>query len=71
MNNEIAPHEAFEVHELLGFKNVCLTKSVTMSPMVSDAGLKALLQEDITTGKRQITELKGLIEKAAACASQQ
>ncbi|MDT8716893.1 spore coat protein [Clostridium sp. 19966] len=69
MSNEIAPQEAFGTHELISFKNVCLTKSVTMSPLISDQGLKAILEENINTEKRQITELKGLIEKAAACAA--
>lgn len=67
MHQGIAPHESFEVHELLNFKNVCLTKSVTMSSLVSDEKLKSLIQEDITTTQGQIKELKGLMESSPMC----
>lgn len=60
----IAPHEALEIHEILTFKNVCLTKSVTMLPLVSDQNLKTILQQDITQTESQIRELKYLLEKS-------
>ncbi|OPJ60389.1 spore coat protein [Clostridium oryzae] len=62
--NGIAPHEAFELHEILTFKNTCLTKSVTMSPLVSDQKLKTLMQQDITTTEGHIKQLKGLMEQS-------
>ncbi|QGU96019.1 hypothetical protein GOM49_13785 [Clostridium bovifaecis] len=58
----IAPHESIELHELLTFKNLCLTKSITMSPLLSDKELKSILQQDVTTTKRHIEELKELLE---------
>lgn len=60
----IAPHEALEIHEILTFKNVCLTKSVTMLPLVSDQNLKTILEQDITQTESQIRELKYLLEKS-------
>ncbi|WP_249226458.1 hypothetical protein [Alicyclobacillus mengziensis] len=38
--DEWALHETLELHELLAFKNVCMTKSVTMPVLVSDESLK-------------------------------
>jgi similar to spore coat protein len=61
----IAPHESIEIHEILAFKNVCLTKSLTMSALVSDAELKSILQQDVTTSERHVKELKGLLEKTS------
>lgn len=60
----IAPHESFELHEILTFKNVCLTKSTTMSSLVSDQKLKAILQQDITTTQGQIRELQTLMQQS-------
>lgn len=59
-----APHESIELHEILTFKNVCLTKAVTMSALVSDNELKSIMQQDIATTKGQIKELRGLLEHA-------
>lgn len=64
----LAPHESIELHELLNFKNLCLTKSVTMSPLVSDCELKTILKEDVTTTKQQIEELKGLMQQSKMAA---
>jgi similar to spore coat protein len=58
----ITPHETMQLHELLTFKNICLTKSVTMSPLVSDKELKAILQNDVSISKQHIQELSGLME---------
>nr|WP_313781745.1 hypothetical protein [Paenibacillus larvae] len=35
----LAVHETLEVHELLTFKNTCMTKSVAMQGLVSDPAL--------------------------------
>lgn len=64
VQNKIAPHEAFELHELLSFKNVCLTKSTTMSGLVSDEKLKSILQQDITLSQGHVKELKSLMENS-------
>ncbi|MDP4143642.1 MAG: spore coat protein [Bacillota bacterium] len=61
----IAPNETMQLHELLTLKNLTLTKSVTMSPLVSDEELKTILQNDVTTAQCHIKELKGLLEKSS------
>ncbi len=58
----IAPHETFELHELLTFKNVCATKSATMSALVKDEELKSLLQQDYSLTQGHIRELQGLLQ---------
>jgi similar to spore coat protein len=66
---ELAPHESIELHEILTFKNVCLTKSVTMSPLVTDMELKSILQQDVERTERHIRELRALLEHAHEDAS--
>ncbi|MBC2581334.1 spore coat protein [Clostridium sp. DJ247] len=60
----IAPHEAFEIHELLDFKVSCATKTAAVSELVSDSELKAILKQDIKTSKEHIQELQSLIQRA-------
>lgn len=60
----IAPHEAFELHELLTFKNVCATKSATMSALVKDQELKTMLQQDFILTQGHIKELQNLMQGA-------
>ena len=60
----VAPHESIEIHELLTFKNICMTKSLTMSPLISDEELKAILQQDVSISQAQIQELAGLMEQS-------
>lgn len=60
----IAPHETFEIHELLNFKNVCATKSSAMAGLVNDEDLKALMQQDFIISQDQIKELRNLIQSS-------
>lgn len=63
-NQVIAPNETMQLHEILTFKNICLTKSLTMSPLVSDDELKAILQQEVATSQKHIEELRALLEKS-------
>jgi similar to spore coat protein len=55
MNQQgFAPNETIQLHELLTFKNLCLTKSFTMSPLVSDDELKTILQQDVNKTQQHI-----------------
>lgn len=65
IGNQIAPHEVLELHELLTFKNVCATKSATMSGLVKDDELKTILQQDFALGKEHIKELNDLMVGAS------
>lgn len=58
---KITPHEVLEIHELLTFKRVCATKAATMSSLVDDQVLKAMLQQDLNMSQNQISELQNLI----------
>lgn len=60
----IAPHEAFELHELLMFKNISATKSATMAGLVSDPELKSMLQKDFSTTQGHIRELQNLLQQS-------
>lgn len=62
-NNLLAPHETIELHELITFKNICLTKSISMSILVSDDELKSILKQDTATTQKHIEDLKSLMEK--------
>lgn len=65
MPQSFALHETLELHEVSAFKALCLTKSKTMQPLVSDPGLKALMQADVQLTTRQLAELDGLLAKAS------
>lgn len=63
-NQGLAIHETMEIHEILSFKNVCMTKSFTMQGLVSDPDLKALMQTDVEQSERAIAQLQNLLSKA-------
>ncbi|WP_223591683.1 hypothetical protein [Neobacillus bataviensis] len=58
MTKYLALHETLDLHELLSFKNLCLTKATTMSGLVIDEELKAILADDVTTGIQHIQQLQ-------------
>ena len=61
---EIAPNEAMQLHEILTFKNTCLTKLLTTTPLISDEKLKSILKEEVQVSQMHIEELKSLMEKS-------
>ncbi len=61
--DEWALHETLELHELLAFKNVCMTKSVTMPVLVSDESLKELMAASATMDRHHIADLQALLSK--------
>lgn len=56
-------HETLELHELLTFKSLCLTKSSTMSGLVQDDELKNLLTQDASQTKNHIQTLQQFIPR--------
>lgn len=62
--NRIAPHEAFEIHELLTLKSISCTKAATMVALVKDETLKGILQHDFNTSQNHIRELRSLLLKS-------
>jgi similar to spore coat protein len=61
MTQYMGLHETLEVHELLTFKNLCVTKAFTMSGFVQDPQLKSILTNDVASGRKFITQLQQLI----------
>jgi len=60
----LAPHESLEIHEMLNFKTISLTKSKMMQGLVFDQDLKALMQKDVEQSLRAIADLQGLYRNA-------
>jgi similar to spore coat protein len=58
MTKFLGLHETLEVHELLTFKNLCLTKATTMSPFAQDPLLRDILESDIAMGTEHIKQLQ-------------
>lgn len=58
----ITLQETMQLHELLTFKNLSLTKTVTMSPLISDEVLKGMIKKDTATTQKHIQELSELMK---------
>jgi len=58
MTKYLGLHETLDLHELLSFKNLCLTKATTMSVLAQDVELKAILSEDVSQGIQHIKQLQ-------------
>ncbi|MBT2755286.1 hypothetical protein AB1K84_05815 [Mesobacillus foraminis] len=63
MTKYLGLHETLDIHELLTFKNLCLTKAATMGVLATDEQLKNILADDVKTGTKHILELKQFITK--------
>ena len=59
-------HETLDLHELLTFKNLCLTKSSTMSVLVQDEELKTILANDAAAGQQLIVQLQQFLTNREA-----
>lgn len=64
MENRIAAHETFELHELLNLKIIGATKCSTMVALVKDEGLKTILNNNLTSSQEHIRELHELIQSS-------
>lgn len=60
----LAPNETMQLHELLTIKNLSLTKSITMSPLISDKELKEIIKEDIRKTQQHLQELSEYLEQS-------
>lgn len=58
---EIAPHEAFEIHELLQLKNICALKTAGLTDSIADPKLKVILETDLKNSQLQIQELREFV----------
>ncbi|WP_216830644.1 hypothetical protein [Alkalihalobacterium elongatum] len=58
MGENLGVHETLELHELITFKSLCLTKATIMQALVTDQNLKDIMQQDVQMTSRHIEELK-------------
>lgn len=61
MRANLGVHETVELHELLVFKNSCLTKANTLSGLVQDEALKTILDADLTATKKEVQDIQGFL----------
>ncbi len=60
----LALHETLDLHEIISFKNVCVTKSAMMQNLISDQQLKSFLEQDVQKGQQQIKEIQELLSQS-------
>lgn len=60
----LAPNETIQVHEMLNLKTVCMTTAKMMEGVVFDQDLKALLEKDVQQSITSINDLQNLLAKA-------
>ncbi|GAE24389.1 spore coat protein F [Halalkalibacter wakoensis JCM 9140] len=58
MNENLGIHETLELHELLTFKSLCLTKASIMQGLVTDETLKSIMQKDVVMHNKHLEQLK-------------
>ncbi|MGG4263878.1 hypothetical protein [Peribacillus simplex] len=54
-------HETLEMHEILNFKSLCLSKASIMNGLVQDQELKNILLQDMSSGREQIQRLQEIL----------
>jgi spore coat protein CotF len=62
----ITPNEMLQLHELLMIKNLSLTKSVVMSPLIGDPTLKSLLKNSAASCDGHIREILNYMKQSIA-----
>lgn len=60
----ITPNETLQLNELLALKSLSLTKSLLMSPMITDPKLKEIFTRESGLCEQHIRELRGFMEKS-------
>lgn len=63
MEQMLGAHESLELHELIMFKNLCLTKSSTMMGLANDEALRSLMQQDVQNSKQAIQQIQNLVQE--------
>jgi similar to spore coat protein len=60
---EYAVHETLELHEIISFKTLCLSKSKIMQALVSDSELNELFKEDIQQTTKALKDIQCLFSQ--------
>ncbi|QGQ98105.1 spore coat protein [Paenibacillus psychroresistens] len=58
-----AVHETLELHEIISFKTLCLSKSKIMHALVSDSELSEIFKEDIKQSTKAIKDIQNLFSE--------
>ena len=61
---EWAPHEYFELQDLINFKHLCAVKWAAMAGLAKDEELRAILLTEAETAQKHFLELKDLMGEA-------
>jgi similar to spore coat protein len=59
---KLTPNDSIQLHKLLTLKNLNLTKSISMTPLIVDTDLKCILQKDAEISENHVKQLKGFME---------
>lgn len=63
MTKYLGLHETLELHEVLIFKTVTLTKATTMGLLVKDMRLKEILTNEVAASSTHIERMKELYRR--------
>ncbi|WP_041423812.1 hypothetical protein [Thermosediminibacter oceani] len=61
MKQNLAAHEALELHEVLSLKTLYMQKEIAYLDMAQDPDLKDLIKTGLIEGRQMITELQQAI----------
>ncbi|MDM5223453.1 hypothetical protein QUF86_22500 [Peribacillus sp. NJ11] len=61
LSGKVGLHETLELHEILNFKSLCLSKASTMNVLVQDTELKNILLQDMSSGREQTQRLQEIL----------
>jgi similar to spore coat protein len=64
--HSLTVHETMEIHEVLNFKTISMTKSKLMQGLVFDQELKALMAKDVDQSMKAMNALQGVLMKSQA-----
>ncbi|MDF2946188.1 MAG: spore coat protein [Bacillales bacterium] len=63
MEFKLGVHETLELHEILTYKNLCLTKATAMRPLAQDEDLKRILETEAKHSSESIEVLLHFIKE--------
>lgn len=61
---KLAPHEHYEIHELIQLNNIRALKASGLTNNVADPALRSLLERDLENAQTNIQELRGYLQEA-------
>ena len=61
---QLAPHETFQVHELLQLENSFALKIAGLTDSIADPKLRMLLETDLRDSQQHIQELRDFLRRS-------